>query len=171
MDSNCDTAFPTHEGGDAVKTTLLTAMLLLIPTALFAQHNCCLIANGSPQTGGTYVNVPPSDRGPGGSYYLTLAETIAVTCMNSSSGTAKVCSAGDSNMVKGNGTYGYYNCNFIPCSPRFAEKLTPSSVMGVYPKPIFDVTGASVANLVSQHHAALAYDRGPPPKLASKAAP
>jgi NADH-quinone oxidoreductase subunit M len=38
--------------------------------------------------------------------------------------------------------------------------------MGVYPKPIFDVTSASVANLVHQHQAAVAYDRAPP-KVAS----
>ena len=35
-------------------------------------------------------------------------------------------------------------------------------IMGVYPKPIFDVTSASVANLVQQHRAAVAYDRAPP---------
>jgi len=35
-------------------------------------------------------------------------------------------------------------------------------IMGVYPKPIFDVTSASVANLVQQHRAAIAYDRAPP---------
>ncbi len=34
--------------------------------------------------------------------------------------------------------------------------------MGVYPKPIFDVTSASVAHLVQQHRAAIAYDRAPP---------
>ena len=34
--------------------------------------------------------------------------------------------------------------------------------MGVYPKPIFDVTSASVANLVHQHQAAVAYDSKPP---------
>src|SRR6202789_189576 len=59
-------------------------------------------------------------------------------------------------------------------SPREITILAPlvviTIVMGVYPKPIFDVTGASVANLVSQHRAALAYDHAPP-KLASKAAP
>ncbi|MBV9693863.1 MAG: NADH-quinone oxidoreductase subunit M, partial [Alphaproteobacteria bacterium] len=38
-------------------------------------------------------------------------------------------------------------------------------VMGVYPKPIFDVTSASVANLLAQNRAALAYDHAPP-KLA-----
>jgi NADH-quinone oxidoreductase subunit M len=35
-------------------------------------------------------------------------------------------------------------------------------LMGVYPKPVFDVTGASVAHLLAQHKAAVAYDhRGP----------
>jgi NADH-quinone oxidoreductase subunit M len=38
--------------------------------------------------------------------------------------------------------------------------------MGVYPKPIFDVTSASVANLIHQHQQAVAYDRAPP-KLAA----
>jgi len=37
-------------------------------------------------------------------------------------------------------------------------------LMGVYPKPVFDVTSASVANLIAQHKAAVAYDhRGPEP--------
>jgi len=35
-------------------------------------------------------------------------------------------------------------------------------IMGVYPKPIFDVTSVSVANLVQQHRAAIAYDHAPP---------
>jgi NADH-quinone oxidoreductase subunit M len=39
-------------------------------------------------------------------------------------------------------------------------------IMGVYPKPIFDITSASVANLIQQHNAAIAYDHAPP-KLAS----
>jgi NADH-quinone oxidoreductase subunit M len=42
-------------------------------------------------------------------------------------------------------------------------------LMGVYPKPIFDVTSASVANLVQQHKAAVAYDHAPP-KLATAGA-
>jgi len=42
-------------------------------------------------------------------------------------------------------------------------------LMGVYPKPVFDVTSASVANLVQQHKAAVAYDRAPP-KLATRSA-
>jgi len=33
--------------------------------------------------------------------------------------------------------------------------------MGIYPKPVFDVTSASVANLISEHRTALAYDRAP----------
>jgi NADH-quinone oxidoreductase subunit M len=33
--------------------------------------------------------------------------------------------------------------------------------MGVYPKPVFDVTGASVAHLIAQHKAAVAFDRAP----------
>ncbi|HEY1710636.1 MAG TPA: NADH-quinone oxidoreductase subunit M [Rhizomicrobium sp.] len=41
-------------------------------------------------------------------------------------------------------------------------------LMGVYPKPVFDITSASVANLIQQHSAAIAYD-GAPPKLASAA--
>ena len=41
-------------------------------------------------------------------------------------------------------------------------------IMGVYPKPIFDVTSASVANLVQQHRAAIAYDRAPPKVAAVK---
>ena len=40
--------------------------------------------------------------------------------------------------------------------------------MGVYPKPIFDVTSASVANLVHQHQQAIAYD-SKPPKVAALA--
>ncbi len=39
-------------------------------------------------------------------------------------------------------------------------------LMGVYPKPIFDVTSASVAHLVRQHQSAVARDSAPP-KLAS----
>jgi len=39
--------------------------------------------------------------------------------------------------------------------------------MGVYPKPILDVTTMSVANLIEQHKTALAIDRAP--KLASVA--
>jgi NADH-quinone oxidoreductase subunit M len=40
-------------------------------------------------------------------------------------------------------------------------------LMGVYPKPIFDITSASVAHLIEQHSAAVAYDKGAAPKVAS----
>ncbi len=38
-------------------------------------------------------------------------------------------------------------------------------LLGVYPKPIFDVTGVSVQNLIEEHKTALAIDRAP--KLAA----
>ena len=41
-------------------------------------------------------------------------------------------------------------------------------IMGIYPKPIFDVTSASVANLIEQHRAAVAYDHAPPKVAAVK---
>jgi NADH-quinone oxidoreductase subunit M len=42
-------------------------------------------------------------------------------------------------------------------------------LMGVYPKPVFDVTSVSVAHLISQHKAAVAYDhRAPQFRLASR---
>jgi NADH-quinone oxidoreductase subunit M len=44
-------------------------------------------------------------------------------------------------------------------------------VMGVYPKPIFDVTTASVANLMQQHRAAIAFDHAPPKVAAAQAQP
>ena len=34
-------------------------------------------------------------------------------------------------------------------------------LMGVYPKPIFDITSASVVHLLKQHSIAIAYDKGP----------
>jgi NADH-quinone oxidoreductase subunit M len=34
-------------------------------------------------------------------------------------------------------------------------------IMGVYPKPIFDITSASVAHLLVQNSTAIAYDKGP----------
>ena len=34
-------------------------------------------------------------------------------------------------------------------------------LMGIYPKPVFDVTNASVANLIQQHRAAIAFDHAP----------
>ncbi|MEI9884943.1 MAG: NADH-quinone oxidoreductase subunit M [Rhizomicrobium sp.] len=50
-------------------------------------------------------------------------------------------------------------------SPREIAILAPLVVitilMGVYPKPVFDVTSASVANLITQNKAALAIDRAP----------
>jgi NADH-quinone oxidoreductase subunit M len=43
--------------------------------------------------------------------------------------------------------------------------LTPLVVltiaMGIFPKPVFDVTSASVANLIAEHQTALAIDRAP----------
>ena len=33
--------------------------------------------------------------------------------------------------------------------------------MGVYPKPVFDVTSVSVAHLIAQHKAEVAFDRAP----------
>jgi NADH-quinone oxidoreductase subunit M len=42
-------------------------------------------------------------------------------------------------------------------------------LMGVYPKPVFDVTTVSVAHLIAQHKAAVAYDhRAPDVRLASR---
>ena len=41
-------------------------------------------------------------------------------------------------------------------------------IMGVYPKPIFDVTSVSVTHLLAEHQAALAYDRAAPQRLASR---
>jgi NADH-quinone oxidoreductase subunit M len=38
--------------------------------------------------------------------------------------------------------------------------------MGIYPKPVFDVTSASVANLIAEHRTALAIDHAP--KLAAR---
>jgi hypothetical protein len=37
-------------------------------------------------------------------------------------------------------------------------------IMGVYPKFVFDITSTSVAHLIQQHNAALAYDRNPSPE-------
>jgi NADH-quinone oxidoreductase subunit M len=34
-------------------------------------------------------------------------------------------------------------------------------LMGLYPKPVFDVTSASVANLIAEHKTALAFDHAP----------
>jgi NADH-quinone oxidoreductase subunit M len=50
-------------------------------------------------------------------------------------------------------------------SPREVAILAPLVVvtilMGVYPKPVFDVTSASVANLIGEYNTALAIDRAP----------
>ena len=50
-------------------------------------------------------------------------------------------------------------------SPREVAILAPLVVvtilMGLYPKPIFDVTSASVANLISDYRTQLAYDHAP----------
>jgi NADH-quinone oxidoreductase subunit M len=50
-------------------------------------------------------------------------------------------------------------------SPREVAILAPlvmaTLLIGVYPKPIFDVTGVSVQNLIDQNKLALARDRGP----------
>ncbi len=55
-------------------------------------------------------------------------------------------------------------------SPREFAILAPlvaiTILMGVYPKPVFDVTSASVANLISEHKTALAFDHAP--KLAAR---
>jgi len=40
-----------------------------------------------------------------------------------------------------------------------APLVVATIVMGVYPKPIFDVTSVSVAHLIAEHDAALAYDQ------------
>jgi len=60
-------------------------------------------------------------------------------------------------------------------SPREVALLAPLVVvtiaMGVYPKPVFDVTSASVAHLIAQHKESLAYDkRATEIKLASRGA-
>jgi NADH-quinone oxidoreductase subunit M len=50
-------------------------------------------------------------------------------------------------------------------SPREFTILAPLVVvtilMGLYPKPVFDVTSASVANLINEYNTALAIDRAP----------
>jgi NADH-quinone oxidoreductase subunit M len=55
-------------------------------------------------------------------------------------------------------------------SPREIAILAPLVVvtilMGIYPKPIFDVTSASVDNLISDYKTALAIDHAP--KLAAR---
>jgi NADH-quinone oxidoreductase subunit M len=53
----------------------------------------------------------------------------------------------------------------LDLSPREIAILAPlviiTILMGIYPKPVFDVTSASVANLIHQHQIALAIDRAP----------
>jgi NADH-quinone oxidoreductase subunit M len=53
-------------------------------------------------------------------------------------------------------------------SPREFALLAPLAViailMGVYPKPVFDVTRVSVAHLIAEHKAAVAYDQSPSPE-------
>jgi NADH-quinone oxidoreductase subunit M len=53
----------------------------------------------------------------------------------------------------------------LDLSPREIAILAPlviiTILMGIYPKPVFDVTSASVANLIHQHQTALAIDRAP----------
>ena len=54
--------------------------------------------------------------------------------------------------------------------PREFAILAPLVVitilMGLYPKPVFDVTSASVANLINDYHTALAIDH--PPRVAER---
>jgi len=52
-----------------------------------------------------------------------------------------------------------------------APLVVVTILMGIYPRPVFDVTGASVAHLIAEHKAALAFDRAPPLKLASRGEP
>ena len=47
-----------------------------------------------------------------------------------------------------------------------APLVVVTILMGLYPKPIFDVTSASVANLISDYHTALAVDH--PPRVAER---
>ena len=42
----------------------------------------------------------------------------------------------------------------------FAPLVAATLILGFYPKPIFDVTGVSVQNLIEEHKAALLLDRG-----------
>jgi NADH-quinone oxidoreductase subunit M len=53
----------------------------------------------------------------------------------------------------------------LDLSPREIAILAPlviiTILMGVYPKAVFDVTSASVSNLIHQHQTALAIDRAP----------
>ncbi len=50
-----------------------------------------------------------------------------------------------------------------------APLVVVTILMGVYPKPVFDVTSASVAHLIAQHREAVAFDhRAPHTRLASQ---
>jgi len=55
--------------------------------------------------------------------------------------------------------------NIMDLSPREIAILAPlviiTILMGIYPKPVFDVTSASVAHLIHQHQTALAIDHAP----------
>ncbi|HVZ68609.1 MAG TPA: proton-conducting transporter membrane subunit, partial [Rhizomicrobium sp.] len=55
--------------------------------------------------------------------------------------------------------------NIADLSPREIAILAPlviiTILMGVFPKPVFAVTSASVAHLIEQHQTALAIDRAP----------
>jgi NADH-quinone oxidoreductase subunit M len=55
--------------------------------------------------------------------------------------------------------------DILDLSPREIAILAPlviiTILMGIYPKPVFDVTSASVAHLIHQHETALAIDRAP----------
>jgi NADH-quinone oxidoreductase subunit M len=42
-----------------------------------------------------------------------------------------------------------------------APLVVVTILMGLYPKPVFDVTSASVAHLIAQHKAEVAYDQAP----------
>ena len=49
-----------------------------------------------------------------------------------------------------------------------APLVVATLVLGIYPKPIFDITSASVAHLIEQHQISVAMDH-PAPKLAARA--
>jgi NADH-quinone oxidoreductase subunit M len=49
-----------------------------------------------------------------------------------------------------------------------APLVVATLVMGIYPKPIFDVTSVSVTHLLAEHRAALAFDREKPLMVASR---
>ena len=49
-----------------------------------------------------------------------------------------------------------------------APLVAVTILMGVYPKAVFDVTSVSVAHLIAEHKAAVAFDRAPQIRLASR---